>query len=115
MNIYLYELKKKIVSSIIWVGALGLFVWVCFGMIDMMANEAMTNIIDQFPDEMKHAFGMDIDLSTVSGYYAWIHGMIITLCGAIFSMNFGLNAVSTEERDLTADFLISKPITRSAI
>ena len=60
------------------------------------------------------AFGMSDNFSTIIGYTAMI-SVYIVLCGAIFSCNLGLNAISVEERDLTADFLISKPVTRNRI
>jgi ABC-2 type transport system permease protein len=37
------------------------------------------------------------------------------LCGAIEAMNFGISIISKETRERTADFLLAKPVSRTAI
>ncbi len=39
----------------------------------------------------------------------------ITLCGSIQAMNLGTSMLSKEVRDKTADFLLTKPVSRSEI
>ncbi len=114
MNIYLFEVKKKIVSTLIWVASIAVFLLFFYSVYETMNNVAMDEILKQFPEAFLKAFGMQDDLSTVEGYTAMV-GVYLALFGAIFSSGLGLNAVSVEERDMTADFLISKPATRVKI
>lgn len=114
MNIYKYETIKKLISTSIWIVSLGVFIFIFYSVFETMGSSAMTDMLDEFPEAFLKAFGMNDNFSTIIGYTAMI-SIYIVLCGAIFSCNLGLNAVSVEERDLTADFLIPKPITRNRI
>ena len=114
MNIIIYEIRKRLLSTFAWIVLIVLFTWMSMAMFEAFADDSITAMFNNFPDAFKKAFGMDSDLSKILGYFGFI-GVYIFLCGAIFACNLGLNAVSLEERDLTADFLISKPITRSKI
>lgn len=114
MNIYKYETRKKLISTLIWMVSLGFFIFSFYSIFEIMDNIAMTDMLEEFPEAFLKAFGMSDNFSTIIGYTAMI-SIYIVLSGAIFSCNLGLNAVSVEERDLTADFLIPKPITRNRI
>ena len=114
MNIYLYEIKKKMVSTLIWVSSLAVFSILFYTMFEAMASEVMADLLADFDQTFLKAFGMEGDLSTIISYTAMI-SVYIVLCAAIFSCNLGLNAVHIEERDMTADFLIPKPVTRNKI
>jgi ABC-2 type transport system permease protein len=73
---------------------------------DMMAN---------FPEDLLMAFGMNgTDLSTVLGYYSFVF-LFVQICLAIQASNYGFALVSIEERELTADFLLTKPVRRNRI
>jgi len=76
-----------------------------------MLNEALTN----FPKELLMAFGLDkIDLSSVLGFYS-LAFLFCQVCLAIQAANYGFSLVSVEERDMTADFLLAKPVSRTKI
>jgi len=53
-------------------------------------------------------------LSTLEGFYSFVF-VYIVLCGAIQAMNLGVSIVSKEVRDKTADFLLTKPVSRVEI
>ena len=114
MNIYKYETRKKIIPTSIWIICLGFFIFIFYSIFETMGSSVMTDMLDEFPEAFLKAFGMSDNFSTIIGYTAMIC-IYIVLCSAIFSCNLGLNMVSVEERDLTADFLIPKPITRNRI
>ncbi len=114
MNIYKYETRKKLISTLIWIICMSIFILIFYSVFETMGSSAMADMFDEFPEAFLKAFGMSDNFSTIIGYTAMIC-IYIVLCGAIFSCNLGLNAVSIEERDLTADFLISKPVTRNRI
>ena len=74
-------------------------------------NEAMKN----FPAALRAAFGMDrVDLSTVLGYFSFVF-VFVQLCLAIQASYYGFGLVSIEESELTADFLLSKPVSRTQV
>ena len=114
MNIYIYEVKKRWLPTFIWIIVLCFFSFVCFSMFEAIADQSLVNVMDDFPDAFKKAFGMDNDFTTILGYFVMISSFLF-LSGAIFSCHLGFSIVSVEERDLTADFLIPKPLTRTKI
>ncbi len=118
MNIFKFEFKMLRKSIFIW----GLFV--PFGLVLYMSfypwiaadTEAFESIMANFPDEFLSFFGMSAELPLFSllGYFGLTFGMIqIPL--AIQASNYGFHILSVEERELTADFLLSKPVTRGKI
>ena len=75
----------------------------------------LEEVLSNFPPEFKAAFGFsDVDLSKLPGYLSFLFGYIV-LIGAIYSMKLGLSLVSEETRSKTADFLLTKPVTRTSI
>jgi ABC-2 type transport system permease protein len=71
--------------------------------------------LDEFPPEFLMAFGLDtMDLSTPLGFYSFAF-LFCQVCLAIQAANYGFSLVSVEERDLTADFLLAKPVSRAQI
>jgi ABC-2 type transport system permease protein len=77
--------------------------------------ELMNEMLAEFPEELLIAFGMTgMDWSTVLGFYSFIF-LFCQLCLAIQAANYGFSLVSIEERELTADFLLAKPVGRANI
>jgi ABC-2 type transport system permease protein len=117
MNIYKHELKMSLGSVISWSVALIILIFVVMSLFSGMAADAelLNEAMDQFPPELMAAFGMTgIDLATVLGFYSLIF-LFIQICLAIQAANYGFGLVSIEERELTADFLMAKPVGRSKI
>lgn len=76
-----------------------------------LLNEMMAN----FPEELLAAFGMTgVDLSTILGYFS-LAFLFVQVCLAIQAANYGFSLVSIEEREWTADFLLTKPVGRTQI
>jgi ABC-2 type transport system permease protein len=75
----------------------------------------LNEMMAEFPEEFLAAFGMNgIDMSTVLGFFGFIV-LFVQLCVAIQAANYGFGLVSVEERELTADFLLTKPVGRPKI
>jgi ABC-2 type transport system permease protein len=71
--------------------------------------------LNNMPDVIKKGFNILIDsISTLEGFYSFVFSFVI-LCGAIQAMNLGTAIVSKEVRDRTADFLMTKPVSRMRI
>ena len=52
-------------------------------------------------------------MSTVLGFFSFLF-IFVQLCLAIQASNYGFGLVSVEESELTADFLLTKPVSRGA-
>lgn len=116
MNMYIHELKVYRKSTIIWTLSLIAVVILFMSIYPAFAKDVAVfqKYIDSLPKALIAALGItSLDLS-ILGFYSVIF-IYITLCGSIQAMNIGLSIVSNEERSKTADFLLSKPITRQQI
>ncbi|QVK21575.1 ABC transporter permease subunit [Mycoplasmatota bacterium] len=118
MNIYKFELRNLKKSIMIW-GLAVPFALVGYMLFyPMMSGDtaAFETLMANFPEEFLAAFGMNPKLPIFSlfGYFSLTFGMI-QIPIAIQASNYGFHILSVEERELTADFLLSKPISRRKI
>ena len=117
MNIYRHEFKTNLRSVITWSVSIALLILLFMSMFSALAQDAelLNEAMAQFPEELLMAFGMNgMDMSTVLGFFSFIF-LFCQLCLAIQAANYGFSLVSIEERELTADFLLTKPIGRTKI
>lgn len=117
MNIFLYELKSYRKSTIIWTTSLVLISIFFLSIFPVYASNAdeLKNMFAMVPPEIPAAFGIDINtFFTMLGFYKFVF-LYVILCGAIQAMNIGLSITSKENRSKTADFLLSKPVSRVTI
>ncbi len=115
--IFKHELQTRIRSILTWGLSITALVFVLFTYFSVFAKEAelMQALLAKFPKELLIAFGMEhINYSTPLGYLAFFF-LFIQLCLAIQACNFGVGLVSIEETELTADFLLTKPVSRMEI
>jgi ABC-2 type transport system permease protein len=113
-NIYRHEFRAHLKSVIIWSLSLSVLIVFFFSLFPVFADEAalMNEFLARYPQELRAAFGMDnMDLSSVLGFFSFLF-MFVQLCLAIQAANYGFGLVSIEESELTADFLLSKPVSR---
>jgi len=116
-NIYRHEFRARVKSVVIWSLAVAAVVFVFCSFFAVFADQAalMNEMLAKFPPELRAAFGMDgMDLSSVLGFYSFIF-LFVQLCLAIQAANYGFGLVSIEETELTADFLLSKPVSRMQV
>ena len=118
MNIYTHELKMNLRSVIIWSVSIAAVIFVFMAMFSGIAkdSEVMSDAMSKFPRELLIAFGMteEMDWSSVLGFFGFIF-LFCQICLAIQAANYGFALVSVEERELTADFLLAKPVSRPKI
>jgi ABC-2 type transport system permease protein len=71
--------------------------------------------MEGYPEAIRNALGFSLgSFFTILGFYCFPLSFI-TLCGAIQGMNLGTSIVSKEVREKTADFLLTKPVTRTTV
>lgn len=117
-NLYSKELKRNRKNLITWtlivIGFTALLISIYPSMADM--GEDLTQMMEKLPEELGKALGMDADTWTnVLGFYSTYYGIYIILLVGIFTMSTGATIISKEERDRTAEFLLTRPISRKSI
>lgn len=117
MNIYLHELKETRKFALTWiiviVGVL-MFLSMFFPTFAKDIKD-FSNIMSNLPASIQSALGMNPKtIGTILGYYAFIL-TILMICSAMEAMILGLSILSKEIRAKTADFLLSKPVSRTQI
>ncbi|WP_042464077.1 ABC transporter permease subunit [Neobacillus dielmonensis] len=117
MNIFLHELRAYRKSTIIWSLSLVVVIALFMSFYASFAKDAeeFTRLLANYPEAVRKAFGINLDnFFSILGFYSYPLSFI-TLCGAIQAMNLGTGIVSKEVREKTADFLLTKPVTRTQI
>jgi ABC-2 type transport system permease protein len=117
MNIYKHEFSMNLKSVVTWSVSIILLILAFMSIFSSLVADAETlnEAMAKFPKELLIAFGMtDMDWSTVLGFFGFIF-LFCQICLAIQAANYGFALVSIEERELTADFLLVKPVTRTKI
>ncbi len=116
-TIYLHEFRTRLRSVIIWSLSLAVMIFIFYSIFPAFsAQAAMINAaLSKFPPALLAAFGMgQVDMSSVLGYFSFVF-LFTQVCLAIQAGNYGFGLVSVEETELTADFLVSKPVSRVQI
>ena len=114
MTIFKQELKSQKLSTIIWSLSIGLLLAACVMMYPDMKSQ-MNDVNDMFSSmgNFTEAFGMDqLNFGTLIGYYAVECGNMLGIGGAFFAAIIGITALMKEERDRTAEFLLTHPVSR---
>lgn len=105
-------MQKKML--LIWSLAIGLLIATCVLMFPEMKSQ-MGDVNEMFSSmgNFTEAFGMDrLDFGTIIGFYSVECGNILGIGGAFFAAIVGVSALMKEERDHTAEFLFSHPVSR---
>ncbi len=116
-TIFLHEFRSRIKSVISWSIALVVITLVFLSIFPAFASQAalINEAMSKFPPALLAAFGMNqVNLATIMGFFSFIF-LFAQLCLAIQAGNYGFGLVSIEETELTADFLVSKPVSRAQI
>jgi ABC-2 type transport system permease protein len=116
-NIYRHEFRIRLTSVAIWSLSVAALILFFFSIFPNFADQAalLNDMLNRFPPELRSAFGLnDMDLSSVLGYFSFLF-IFVQLCLAIQAANYGFGLVSIEESELTADFLLSKPVSRTQV
>lgn len=117
MTIVRHELKQSRVSLAVWTLAIGFLISVCIFLYPEMEGE-MESMSDVFASmgSFTEAFGMDkVSFGTLLGYYSIECGNVMGLGGAFFAALCGVSALAKEEKDHTAEFLLTHPVSRVRI
>lgn len=120
-NILANEPKRYRNSFIGWSISIGILILMEFAFYRFFMKEDMLKQVtaffqNPFMKNMLTAFGTSLDMiSNVLGYYATRNAIYILLLGAFFSVLLAGKILAREEHEKTAEFLLSKPVTRLEI
>lgn len=117
MTLVKHELRQGRTALLIWTGAIGFLLTVCVFLFPEMKGE-MESIGDMFGSmgAFSDAFGMDqLNFGTLVGYYAIECGNVLGLGGAFYAAICAAGILSKEEKDKTAEFLLTHPISRISV
>ena len=117
MTILKHELRQGKTAFWVWTGVIGALLAVCVFLFPEMKAE-MDGVSRLFASmgSFAAAFGMDrLNFGSLTGYYAIECGNVLGLGGAFFASLCGVGMLCKEERDRTAEFLLTHPVSRSRI
>lgn len=117
MTVFFHELKRNRIALIVWTAAICFMLGVCVLIYPEMESQ-MGEISEMFADmgNFSAAFGMDqINFGEFMGYFGVECGNVLGLGGAFFAAILGISALAKEEKDRTAEFLLTHPISRKRI
>ena len=117
MTIVRHELKLGRMSLAIWTCSISFLLGVCvFLFPDMKGQMEGMNEVFSSMGSFTAAFGMDrLNFGTLVGYYAIECGNVLGLGGAFFASLCGAGMLSKEEKDGTAEFLLTHPVSRTRV
>lgn len=114
MTIVKHELRLGRNAFLIWLASIGFLLMVCIFLFPEMKTEmnAVGNVFASM-GSFTAAFGMDrLNFGTLIGFYSIECGNVLGLGGAFFASLIGIAALSKEEKDRTAEFLLTHPVSR---
>ena len=114
MTLVKHELKQGKMSLIVWASSIIFLMVSCVLLFPEMKGE-MDTVGDMFASmgSFTQAFGMDrISFGSLLGFYAVECGNILGLGGAFFAAFYAVTMLAKEEKDHTAEFLLTHPVSR---
>lgn len=117
MNVFLHELKSYRKSTIIWTLSFCVLTVVFMLLYPAFTKDvaASRKTLAGLPPAFREAVGISLaNFFTIFGFYAYLLNFMM-LAAAIQAMNYGVGVISKEESGKTADFLLTKPISRVSV
>ena len=117
MTLVKHELKKSRISFLIWTISLGFLLAICIFLFPEMKGQ-MEGINEMFASmgSFTEAFGMNrLNYGTLTGFYAVECGNVLGLGGAFYASLCAVGILSREEKDKTAEFLLTHPVSRKRV
>ena len=118
-NLFLKELKRNALSLIIWMTVITLFISVTMAVYPtFLENQSkILGMMSLFPSELLQFKGISnfSDFLSVLGFYAVNNIIYMMVLGSIYSIVLSSGILLKEEYNKTAEYLLTRPLTRSEI
>lgn len=114
MALLLHELRRARTSLIVWTLAIGGMIFLSMMLFPEMKKQvAEMDAMFSSMGSFTQAFGLDkVSMGESLGFYAIEAGNIISIGCGFFAALIGINALASEEKNRTAEFLLTHPISR---
>lgn len=117
MTLVRHELRQGKLSFLIWTASIGFLLAICIFLFPEMKGQ-MEGVNDVFASmgSFTEAFGMDrLNFGSLVGFYSVECGNVLGLGGAFYAALCAVGMLSKEEKDKTAEFLLTHPVSRRRI
>lgn len=117
MTVFKEELRNNKLSLIIWSLTIALLMAITIILYPEMKSQ-MEEMNNMFADmgAFTAAFGMDqLNFGSLIGYYAIESGNMMAMGGGLFAAILGITSLMKEEKERTAEYLLTQPISRSRV
>ena len=117
MTLFCHELRQGRRAFAVWTAAIAFLIAVCLFLFPEMKSQ-MDGVSELFASmgSFTAAFGMDrLNFGTLIGFYAVECGNILGLGGAFYAALIAVSALAKEEKERTAEFLLSHPVSRVSV
>lgn len=112
-----HEMKQGRAALILWTASIAFLLAVCILIYPEMESQ-VNEISGMFSDmgSFSAAFGMDqIDFGEFIGFFGIECGNILGLGGAFYAAMSGISSLAKEEKQHTAEFLLTHPVPRRKV
>lgn len=117
MTVWKHELSQGKYMLSVWTAVIAFMLGICIFIYPEMKDQ-MNAIGGMFADMggFSAAFGMDqINFGEFMGFFSVECGNIVGLGGAFFAALLGISSLAKEEKEQTAEFLLTHPVRRSSV
>lgn len=120
-NLYCKELKRYRGSFIAWSVSIAVLILMGMAFYPVLMEGDMLKQLTAFFENpfmrnMMNAFGASMDvLTNVLGFYTTRNAIFIMLLGSFFTILLAGKILAQEEREKTAEFLLTRPVTRPEV
>lgn len=117
MRILRHELRQGSKALLVWTAAIAFMLGICIIIYPEMESQ-MDEISGMFSNmgSFSAAFGMDkISFGEFTGFFGVECGNVLGLGGALFAALLGISTLAEEEKNRTAEFLLTHPVSRRRV
>ncbi len=117
MTLIKHELKQGRITLLIWTAVIAFMLAVCILIYPEMETQ-MSDVSSMFAEmgSFSAAFGMDrLNFGEFMGFFGVECGNVLGLGGAFFAALLGVSVLAKEEKEQTAEFLLTHPISRRKV
>lgn len=117
MTIFRHELRQGRIGLLVWTAAISFLLGLCILIYPEMGSQ-MSEMSAMFADmgSFSQAFGMDrINFGEFIGFFGVECGNVLGLGGAFFAALLGISSLAKEEKERTAEFLLTHPVSRTGV
>lgn len=117
MTVYIKEIRQSFKAWCIWTISISFMLLMCILIFPETKNQ-MDSVSSMFANmgSFTSAFGLDkLNFGELMGFYGIECGNTLGIGSGLFSALLGISALSDEEKEHTAEFLLTHPVSRLSV